>query len=255
LSDDLPFAITSTAKRLGISPLDLATVISYETGGTFDPWKRGPVTQHGQHRGLIQWGEPQRQKYGVTRDMPVADQLAAVGDYLQDAGVRPGMGLKDVYSAVNAGRVGRYNASDENNGGAPGTVADKVRYQMAGHKKNAQALLGGLIDNNNQVADAGDDDGVSANGSGSGRPGGRASAQADDQSFEAMLASFSEPTNDPRRLAIRETALPLLADLLPDGQGQAVALGGGAGEQAGSGLLSSLLGPEAGPATNPQELA
>jgi hypothetical protein len=250
LSDDLPFAITSTAKRLGISPLDLATVISYETAGTFDPWKRGPVTQHGQHRGLIQMGEPQRRKYGVTRDMPVADQLAAVGDYLEDAGVRPGMGLKDVYSAVNAGRVGRYSASDANNGGAPGTVADKVRYQMAGHKKKAQALLGGLIDNNNQVADAGDD-GVSANGSGSGRRSGSASAQADDNSLEAMIASFSEPTQDPRRLAIRETAIPLLADLLPEGQGQAVALGDDAGEQAGPELLSSLLGTQPGPATNP----
>jgi hypothetical protein len=249
LSDDLPFAITSTAKRLGISPLDLATVISYETAGTFDPWKRGPVTQHGQHRGLIQMGEPQRRKYGVTRDMPVADQLAAVGDYLEDAGVRPGMGLKDVYSAVNAGRVGRYSASDANNGGAPGTVADKVRYQMAGHKKKAQALLGGLIDNNNQVADAGD--GTADSPPSARRQNGSEPAGAADDSLEAMIASFSEPTRDPRRLAIRETAIPLLADLLPEGQGQAVALGDDAGEQAGPELLSSLLGTQPGPATNP----
>jgi hypothetical protein len=50
--------------------------------------------------------------------------------------------MLDVYSAINAGRVGRYNASDANNGGAPGTVRDKVNSQMAGHRKKAEALLG-----------------------------------------------------------------------------------------------------------------
>ena len=51
--------IVQTARSLGINPVDLATVISYETAGTFDPTKRGPTTQWGQHRGLIQFGEPQ----------------------------------------------------------------------------------------------------------------------------------------------------------------------------------------------------
>jgi hypothetical protein len=52
------------------------------------------------------------------------------------------MGLLDIYSAINAGGVGRYNASDANNGGAPGTVRDKVDQQMEGHRRNALALLG-----------------------------------------------------------------------------------------------------------------
>jgi hypothetical protein len=140
---ELATSISSVAKSIGIKPVDLATVISYETGGTFDPWKAGPTTQWGQHRGLIQWGEPQRKKYGITEGMPVAKQMEAVARYLKDAGVKPGMGLLDIYSAVNAGKVGRYNASDANNGGAPGTVADKVRNQMEGHKKKAAALVGG----------------------------------------------------------------------------------------------------------------
>lgn len=135
-------SIRKTAKDLGISPVDLATAISYETAGSFDPWKKGPTTQWGQHRGLIQWGEPQRKKYGVTEGMSPADQMEAVGRYLKDAGVKPGMGLLDVYSAINAGRVGRYGASDANNGGAPGSVADKVAG-MAGHRANAERLLGG----------------------------------------------------------------------------------------------------------------
>ena len=54
-----------------------------------------------------------------------------------------GWGLLDLYSAVNAGKVGRYNASDANNGGAPGTVADKVNSQMGAHRAKATAFLGG----------------------------------------------------------------------------------------------------------------
>lgn len=143
MANDLARAILASAQRLGADPVDLATVISYETAGTFDPWKAGPTTQWGQHRGLIQWGEPQRVKYGVTQGMPVDAQLQAAERYLQDAGYKPGMGIMDLYSAINAGRVGRYGASDANNGGAPGTVADKVNNQMAGHRQKAAALLGG----------------------------------------------------------------------------------------------------------------
>ena len=61
---ELAQAIYATAKRIGIDPVDLATAISYETGGTFDPWKRGPTTQWGTHRGLIQWGERHSAKWG-----------------------------------------------------------------------------------------------------------------------------------------------------------------------------------------------
>ncbi|MCJ2127342.1 hypothetical protein [Methylobacterium sp. E-045] len=143
MNDDLRSAIIATADRIGANPVDLATTFSYETGGTFDPWKAGPTTQWGQHRGLIQWGEPQRAKYGVTQDMPVAAQVDAAGNYLVDAGFKPGMGLLDLYSAVNAGKVGRYNASDAGNGGAPGTVADKVNTQMGAHRAKASAFLGG----------------------------------------------------------------------------------------------------------------
>lgn len=139
---DLASAIAATAVNLGIDPLDLATAISYETSGTWDPWQAGPTTQYGQHRGLIQWGEPQQARYGVSQGMPVGAQMDAVGRYLHDAGVRPGMGLLDIYSAINAGQVGRYRASDANSGGAPGNVADKVRG-MGDHRINAQRFMGG----------------------------------------------------------------------------------------------------------------
>jgi hypothetical protein len=142
---ELANAIKSTADKIGVNPLDLATAISYETGGTFDPWQAGPTTKWGQHRGLIQWGEPQAKQYGVTQDMPVPAQVEAAGKYLVDRGVKPGMGLLDIYSAINAGGVGLYNRTDAHAGGAPGTVADKVNNQMGGHRKKAEALLGGLL--------------------------------------------------------------------------------------------------------------
>lgn len=143
---DLRDGIAQSAQALGVSPVDLATAISYETAGTFDPTKAGPTTQWGQHRGLIQFGEPQAQKYGVDWNNPIGSQLGengAVVKYLRDTGVKQGMGLLDIYSAINAGGVGRYGASDANNGGAPGSVRDKVEKQMAGHRAKAEAMFGG----------------------------------------------------------------------------------------------------------------
>jgi hypothetical protein len=141
---ELAFHIQRVAAQLGIDPVDLGTAISYETAGTFDPWKKGPTTKWGEHRGLIQWGVPQRKQYGVTKDMPIGKQMDAVGRYLRDRGVKPGAGMIDVYSAINAGGVGKkyHGRTDAHAGGAPGTVADKVYQQMAQHRQKAANLIG-----------------------------------------------------------------------------------------------------------------
>ncbi len=147
MATDLRSGIVATARSLGMNPLDLATIISYETAGTFDPMKAGPTTQWGRHRGLIQFGEPQAKQHGVdfsTPDAALASQLGedgAVARYFRSSGWKPGMGLLDAYSTVNAGAPGRNNASDANNGGAPGTVRDKVEKQMADHRRKAEQLL------------------------------------------------------------------------------------------------------------------
>ena len=123
----------------------LATIISYETGGTFDPVINGPTTKWGMHKGLIQLGEPQAMKYGVSWDDPVGTQLGqngAVVKYFKEHGWKPGMSFVDAYSVVNAGGPGRYNASDTAAGGAPGTVSDKVAG-MRPHFDKAVAFLGG----------------------------------------------------------------------------------------------------------------
>lgn len=143
---DLRSGIIATAQALGMDPVDLATIISYETAGTFDPAKAGPTTQWGQHRGLIQFGEPQAKEYGVSWEDPLGSQLGpdgAIARYFRGNGWQPGMPLIDAYSIVNAGAPGRYSASDANNGGAPGDVRDKVANQMGAHRAKAVALLGG----------------------------------------------------------------------------------------------------------------
>jgi hypothetical protein len=142
---DIRSGIIATAKELGMDPVDLATIISYETGGTFDPTQGGPTTKWGKHRGLIQFGEPQAKQYGVDWNDPLGSQLGpggAVTKYFQGSGWKPGMGMLDAYSIVNAGGPGRYNASDAGAGGAPGSVRDKVERQMGGHRQKAMALLG-----------------------------------------------------------------------------------------------------------------
>lgn len=145
MTPEIRAGIIETANALGMDPVTLATIISYETAGTFDPTKAGPTTQWGQHKGLIQFGEPQAQEYGVNWADPVGSQLGAdgaVAKYFTQNGWQPGMGMMDAYSIVNAGAPGLYNASDANNGGAPGTVADKVNNQMDGHRDKALSLLG-----------------------------------------------------------------------------------------------------------------
>jgi len=142
---DIANGIIATAKQIGADPLDLANVISYETGGTFDPSIAGPKTPYGHHRGLIQFGEPQAQQYGVDWNNAVATQLGeqgAIARYLTDAGFKHGMGMNDLYAAVNAGKVGLYDNSDAANGGMPGSVRDKVNSpEMAQHRERARAFM------------------------------------------------------------------------------------------------------------------
>ena len=147
INPELLEAVKRQAPTIGLSPQDLLGIYSYETAGSLNPWQRGPTTKWGTHRGLIQWGEPQARKYGVSATTPVDQQVAASIKYLRDRGFKPGMGLLQAYAAVNAGGIGPkyYQARDAAAGGAPGTVADKVNKQMGPHLAKAERLLGGGI--------------------------------------------------------------------------------------------------------------
>lgn len=132
-------AVKASASRLGVDPSDILTAMSYETGGKLDPNLWGG--KDNKYLGLIQFGPEERVKYGVKPGMAAADQVTAAENFLRDRGVKPGMGLLDIYSTINAGRPGLYDRSDAGNGGAPGTVADKVA-SMVGHRLRANAMLG-----------------------------------------------------------------------------------------------------------------
>jgi hypothetical protein len=145
---NLSNGIIEAAAALGVDPVDLATIISYETAGTFDPQKKGPKTKWGQHAGFIQFGEPQQEENGAdlsTYETAMKSQLGAGGaivNYFRRNGFKNGMGLLDMYSIVNTGGPGNYDATDAASGGMPGTVRDKVNDQMSGHRAKAIALLG-----------------------------------------------------------------------------------------------------------------
>ena len=104
--------LRQAAKELGTSPEDLATVISYETRGTFSPSIRGG--KNNRHIGLIQFGDREQADYGAHQGQTFAEQMGAVVRYLKSRKFKPGMGLMDLYSTINAGTPGRYNASDGN---------------------------------------------------------------------------------------------------------------------------------------------
>ena len=97
-------AIERGAAELQIDPVDYATAMSYESARSFDPWVKGPVTKWGQHRGTIQYGEPQQKQYGVYKGQSFEDQVTTSNvKYLRDAGVKPGMKFAQIYAAINGG--------------------------------------------------------------------------------------------------------------------------------------------------------
>jgi hypothetical protein len=125
-------AVRATAHRLGIFPQDLAEIIGYETIGSYSPSKQGL----GGHAGLIQFGRAEQAKYGVHPGQTFPEQMQGVERYLKDRGVKHGMGLRDIYSAVLAGSPGRYSARDRG-----GTVDEHVARMQRDRSAQAEAFL------------------------------------------------------------------------------------------------------------------
>lgn len=114
--------LRKVASERGYSADDLLRVINYESGGRPDVWGG----KGGKYFGLFQAGGPEREKYHIDTKNPTAEnQINGMVDFLHDRGFRPGMGLLDLYSTVNAGSPGHYNASDGN-----GTVAQHAARIM-----------------------------------------------------------------------------------------------------------------------------
>lgn len=124
--------LRQAAKELGTSPRDLATVISYESG--FNPRKWGG--KGGNYMGLIQFGPSERAQFGANDQQTFKEQMPAVVRYLKSRGFKPGMGLMDLYSTINAGRPGLYNRSD-----GYGTVRSHTEKMAATHTARAERFL------------------------------------------------------------------------------------------------------------------
>jgi hypothetical protein len=150
--DSQAAGVAQVANNLGIAPRDLAAVISYETGGKFDPTMMGGKNNN--YQGLIQFGPEERAKYGVKPGQSFQEQLPAVENFLRDRGVKPGMGLAQIYSIVNAGSLDqngqpRWAASDGN-----GNIASHVQNIQRDHYPNADKFLSGAGDKKVKVASA-----------------------------------------------------------------------------------------------------
>ncbi len=100
-------ALVAAAAKLGVSPLDLATIIGFETGGTYSPSKMGGAG--GNYMGLIQFGPNERKQYGAYRGQSFEEQVQGpVVKYFQDrfAGVgmsTQGADLLTLYRTVLGG--------------------------------------------------------------------------------------------------------------------------------------------------------
>lgn len=143
-------ALVNTANRLGIDPLDLASIIAFESAGTFSPSKN-----NGQgHFGLIQFGASEARSYGANPNQSFAQQMGAVERYFTDrfkqAGMTPaGASLLQLYTSVIAGSpTASPYAKDAN-----GTNAMSVLSRIQGESRQAalKRFFGGSTGNINRT--------------------------------------------------------------------------------------------------------
>jgi len=106
-------ALANAASALGVDPLDLATIIGYETSGTYSPTMMGGGTKgradYMTYKGLIQFSRENQRTYKVNQNLTFESQLMnSVVPYLQDRFAKAGMStagasITDLYKAINAG--------------------------------------------------------------------------------------------------------------------------------------------------------
>jgi len=142
-----PFAqkIKQVAANINADPIDLATLISFETAGTFSPSIRGPVVKdRGRAVGLIQFMPETSRELGTTSEalaqMSQVEQMDYVERYLVKRGFKGGT-LKQLYSTVFAGHPNaRGSISDGYH-----TLDSAVERMNREHRGRAIALLSGKL--------------------------------------------------------------------------------------------------------------
>ena len=129
-------AIRSAAKQLGVTPVELAALASYESAGTMKPSVTGG--DGGRYVGIFQFGPEEQRRYGVSPKSSFEDQVKALVRFAKDRGYKPGMGWKKLYTTINAGNPNAsVKAADSN-----GTQEDHYRQIEGTHFAKGRAFLG-----------------------------------------------------------------------------------------------------------------
>jgi murein DD-endopeptidase MepM/ murein hydrolase activator NlpD/rare lipoprotein A (peptidoglycan hydrolase) len=121
-------SIIQAAQILGINPLDLATIVEFESDG--NPHIRGGAG--GNYIGLIQFGPNERKKYGYHSKMTFEEQmLGPVVNYFKDRFKSAGMStegasLEDLYTTVLAGNPKANRGSRDAFGTSPRSGVRKM---------------------------------------------------------------------------------------------------------------------------------
>jgi len=130
-------ALVAAAQKLGVSPLDLAQLISFETIGTFSSAIWGGTGNN--YLGLIQLGAPERKQYGANPRQSFEEQVQGpVVGFLQDrARLRglstQGMSAAEMYRLVNPGYG---DAAFNRDSGARGDRNNALRRFFGGKAEN-----------------------------------------------------------------------------------------------------------------------
>lgn len=136
------------ANKWKINPFDAALIISFETGGSFDP-DQPNSNPKSKRFGLLSFGTTEQEKFGITKGMTFADQLAATEKYLMSNGLKEGMDLKALYRLINNGIDGKGGADDS--GRTFEENIAKMKKDNAGHAAKFLGLQGGPDDKVNNA--------------------------------------------------------------------------------------------------------
>jgi hypothetical protein len=135
-------ALIQAARTLGIRPVDLAAVMSLETGGTYAKDIQGG--DGGRYRGLIQFGPSEQKTYGYRPGMSFEQQLLGpVVRYLKARGVKPGHTAQELYAAILTGNVANIAQGGLDWKDSNGTSVRKALPSLTrgGHYQNAIRFL------------------------------------------------------------------------------------------------------------------
>jgi tape measure domain-containing protein len=134
-------ALINAANKLGLKPQELAAIISFETGGTFNPNIVGGAGN--KYRGLIQFGPSEQKQFGVTPGQSFESQLDSVVNFLLARGFKSGMGQLKAYATVLTGNPSGDISIKDKFGNSAYSVFQNQIASGKQHYQNAERFLSG----------------------------------------------------------------------------------------------------------------